>query len=198
MPVLCAAVALWVCLLVVTAVSGRPVKQARTVRELAQFEVDDFWTKVADLVQDVCFRTSGEATWHFVVWWRLSEEDLTTVSSGTSCDDIDYKGTTKWYKKYFSDKPPMLATPGYTPLVLQNNSKPYQTSLRTFKCAYDPYTNSTCRLDGQTISSNTVTDTHTKSFSFQSKIGILYKQKSLVNEVTFEWWACLMLLRSDL
>ena len=100
---------------------------------------------------------------------------------------MDYKGSTDWYKDQFSEFPPMSATPGNTPLILQNNSVPYQTSVRTFKCAYNPYTASTCRLDGQTISSNTVTDTHTDSFSFQGKIGYAFKEKSKVNEVSVEW-----------
>ena len=100
---------------------------------------------------------------------------------------MDYTGSTDWWKKFYSGLSPVSATPGNTPLILQNNSVPYQTSVRTFKCAYNANAPSTCRLDGQTISSNTVTETHTNSFSFQGKVGAAYKQKSTVNEVSVEW-----------
>ncbi len=83
---------------------------------------------------------------------------------------MDYQGTTDWYKTHIGASFSPVSencNSGHTDLMLQNNTEIYKTSYRTFTCAYNPVAPQTCRLDGQSISSDTVTQTHTTSYSFQ-------------------------------
>lgn len=55
-----------------------------------------------------------------------------------ACSDVDFKGETDWWQKYFSSLTPVAADTGHSELLLQNNTVPYKSSYRTFTCSYNP------------------------------------------------------------
>lgn len=99
------------------------------------------------------------------------------------------EGTTDWYKRYFSKQPPLAATTGVTDMVITRSARtpPSRTSTRAMYCAPTAATDQQdCSLSGRLESSGSVQTTRTNAFSFQGKVGAVYKWKSAVHELTVE------------
>lgn len=99
------------------------------------------------------------------------------ANSGSQTSSIDMDGTSDYYKKYFSNLPPLSTDAGASDPVMRNETYTYKQTYRKFTCAYDEYANQDCRLDGQAISSNTITDTYTQTYTYQQRVGFVAKVK---------------------
>lgn len=99
------------------------------------------------------------------------------ANSGGGCSEIDTDGNSKWYRQQFSSLPPLTTDAGASEVVMRNDSCTYMQTYKKFTCAYNEYASQDCRLDAQAITSNTVTDTHTQTYSYQERVGFVAKVK---------------------
>ncbi len=85
--------------------------------------------------------------------------------------DVDFSFNTTWAKAAFPDlvsAQGINTTIGVTPFTIKQGSATVQKrAINSFRCPYNPSSTGTCRLDQQTITTNTITATSTKSFSAQ-------------------------------
>lgn len=97
------------------------------------------------------------------------------ANSGTGCD-VDLWGSTNWFRNF---KLPPLSSPesGYTVPSMRNETHVYTQSYKNFTCHADDYADQDCRLDAQIISSNTVTETHTYTYTTSQRVGFVAKVK---------------------
>lgn len=130
-------------------------------------------------------------------------QEFCFANTDRKCDAVDVDGSSDWWKRHFNTREPLttelnntvsMRKPGRcvanTPFAQQvpkvnDDADVYKQTVRKFTCAYDPVSPTTCRLAGQTIASNSVTQTHTKTYSYQGKIGYQIKIKSAISEVCF-------------
>lgn len=121
------------------------------------------------------------ATTHMHSFTR--QQEFCYANSNTKCDDVDVDGSSDFWKQYFSARPTLQTDLNNTIPKLNDQAFVSKQTYRNFTCAYNPVAPSTCRLDGQSLSSNTVTESHTETYSYQGRVGFNMKIKGKVAEV---------------
>lgn len=122
---------------------------------LGATDVTSYWDMITQLVNNFAIANSGKGA------------------------SVDLKGETSWWKSNFNSLSPIASATdaGASDVVMRNDSYTYKQTYRKFTCAYNDYSTQDCRLDGQAITSNTVTDTHTQTYTYSQRVGFVAKVK---------------------
>ncbi len=160
-----------------SAAAGQP----RVLAALPTFE-----DKLKKLVEDFCYLNSGEG-WcvcgrealcgRLCAWRNIRKRPLPPHShhasrASAARSEVDLELTSDWAKKHYAShaKDAVKIVTGRTPLKMSSEKTVTKSFASTFVCPYSPVSAQTCRLAGQSITSNTVTETHTSSYSFNVRV----------------------------
>lgn len=99
---------------------------------------------------------------------------------------MDVDGSSGFWKQYFKSLPVLRSELNNTEVVLEDRAVVNMQTYSTMTCPFDPVSPGTCRLDSQSITSNTVTESHTQTYSYQGRAGFNIKVKGGVSEAAWE------------